>query len=78
MTAFTRAPAQGLWTNEGETTIDDIIVFEVMTSSVEGEWWGRYRPILERRFRQEHIVIRAQQMRILYWLTNLGSLARHE
>jgi hypothetical protein len=65
MTAFTRAPAQGLWTNEGETTIDDIVVFEVMTSSVECEWWGRYRRILEKRFRQEHIVIRDQQVHIL-------------
>jgi len=35
LTAFTRAPAQGLWNNEGETKHDDIVVFEVMTSEID-------------------------------------------
>src|SRR6202521_5019616 len=38
LTAFTRAPAQGLWKNQGETTThDDIVVFEVMTPDVDWE-----------------------------------------
>ncbi|MEA2949381.1 MAG: hypothetical protein QOI40_4711 [Alphaproteobacteria bacterium] len=65
LTAFTRAPAQGLWKNAGETTHDDIMVFEVMTSHLDHGWWKRYRLALEELFRQEHIVIRAQPVVIL-------------
>jgi hypothetical protein len=65
LTAFTRAPAQGLWRNEGETTHDDIVVFEVMTADLDHQWWSRYRSALEELFRQEHIVIRAQPVVLL-------------
>jgi hypothetical protein len=65
LTAFTRAPAQGLWKSEGTTTHDDIVVFEVMTKRVDAEWWRDYRQMLERLFRQDTIVIRAQTVRIL-------------
>jgi|ERR1700682_1278183 hypothetical protein len=65
LTAFTRAPAQGLWRNEGETTHDEIVVFEVMTADIDREWWTQYRGALEALFRQEQIVIRAQPVVIL-------------
>jgi hypothetical protein len=65
LTAFTRAPAQGLWKNEGRTTRDDIVVFEVMTEALDAAWWSAYRATLETRFRQDTIVIRAQEVRIL-------------
>jgi hypothetical protein len=65
LTAFTRAPAQGLWTSEGETTHDDIVVFEVMAEEVDAEWWRGYRKELERAFRQDTIVIRAQDIQVL-------------
>jgi hypothetical protein len=65
LTAFTRAPAQGLWQSGGETTHDDIVVFEVMLDAVDAAWWRDYRKALERRFRQDTIVIRAQEVRIL-------------
>jgi hypothetical protein len=65
LTAFTRAPAQGLWTSEGETTHDDIVVFEVMAKEVDATWWSNYRKELERAFRQDTIVIRAQDIQVL-------------
>ena len=66
LTAFTRAPAQGLWRNQGETTThDDIVVFEVMTPDVDWEWWRRYRAALEELFRQAHVVIRAHAVTLL-------------
>jgi hypothetical protein len=65
LTAFTRAPAQGLWQSEGKTSHDDIVVFEVMVEDVDAEWWAGYRAALERAFRQDTIVIRAQEVRIL-------------
>ena len=59
LTAFTRAPAEGLWQDEGETARDDIVVFEVMARDIDRPWWERYRAELEQRFVQETIVVRA-------------------
>ncbi len=65
LTAFTRAPAQGLWRSEGETKHDEIVVFEVMAPKIDREWWARYRKTLEEMFRQDTIVMRAQPVTIL-------------
>jgi hypothetical protein len=61
LTAFTRAPAEGLWKDEtARTTRDEIVVLDVMTEAIDRPWWGSYRRELEARFRQEEIIIRAQ------------------
>ncbi|HEX2725969.1 MAG TPA: hypothetical protein VHN20_09140 [Beijerinckiaceae bacterium] len=65
LTAFTRAPAEGHWRAEGETRRDDIVIFEVMTERLDRDWWRGYRRELERSFRQEEIVIRAQDIELL-------------
>ena len=65
LTAFTSAPAQGLWKSEGKTTHDEIVVFEVMTTNIDVGWWSGYRQALEKAFRQNTIVIRAQSVSIL-------------
>jgi hypothetical protein len=60
LTAYTRAPAEGVW--ESGTTLkrDDIVVVEVMVDSLDRTWWGAYRRDLKRLFRQDQIVLRAQ------------------
>ena len=62
LTAFTRAPAEGRWSSGETTSHDEIVVLEVMVESLDRSWWTDYRQALERRFRQEEIVIRAQEM----------------
>ena len=63
LTAFTRAPAEGLWKDEtARTTRDEIVVLEVMTEVIDRRWWRDYRRELETRFRQDEIVIRAQMI----------------
>jgi hypothetical protein len=59
VTAFRRAPAEGDWKENGEVTRDRVVVFEVMTKELERQWWSAYRAELERRFRQDKIVVRA-------------------
>ena len=55
-----RAPARGLWRDDaGETTRDDIVIFEVMTGELDRVWWGSFRKDLERRFRQDSVIVRA-------------------
>ena len=61
LTAYTRAPAEGLWKeNSGEATRDEVIVYEVMADALDREWWAGYRAELERIFAQEELVVRAQ------------------
>ena len=60
LTAFSRSPAEGLWEEEGgERSRDEIAVFEVMADTLDRSWWRGFREELERRFRQEEVVIRA-------------------
>ena len=65
LTAFTRSPAQGTTTESGRPVHDEIVVFEVMTEALDVSWWGRYRLLLEREFRQDQIVIRASTVALL-------------
>jgi hypothetical protein len=60
VTAYTRAPARGVWKDDtGETTRDDIVIFEVMTDTLDHAWWKQFRQALERRFRQDSLIVRA-------------------
>jgi len=58
-TAYLQAPAAGLWKGgDGELERDEIVIVEAMAPRLEREWWRRYREELERRFRQQEIVVR--------------------
>ncbi|MGV3569056.1 MAG: hypothetical protein ACO1PB_00560 [Ramlibacter sp.] len=62
LTAYTRAPASGVWEEGGAKQRDDIVVYEVMADALDRGWWASYRERLEQRFAQEEIVVRAQAM----------------
>ncbi|WP_024869255.1 hypothetical protein [Pseudoxanthomonas suwonensis] len=60
VTAFVRSPAVGLWEDEdGSVQRDEVVLFEVMAAHVDHGWWAAYREDLQRRFRQEEILVRA-------------------
>jgi hypothetical protein len=66
LTAYLRAPARGVWKqDDGDEARDDIVIFEVMSDSLDAAWWRTYRRRLEERFRQDVIVIRAMPATIL-------------
>jgi hypothetical protein len=63
LTAYSRAPAEGLWSGDGDggrPARDDIVVYEVMVDALDRAWWAGFRADLERRFAQDEIVVRAQ------------------
>lgn len=62
VTAYTRAPASGLWAEGSEVVHDDLVIYEVMIDTLDERWWRDYRASLEERFRQDEIVIRALPM----------------
>lgn len=65
LTAYSRAPAQGVWAHDGVRQRDDIAVVEVMVESLDENWWHAFRLRLERLLEQEALVIRAYEIRRL-------------
>ncbi len=65
LTAYSRAPAEGLWDEGGGAPVggparDDVVVYEVMVDALDRAWWGEFRAALERQFAQDELVVRAQ------------------
>lgn len=65
LTAYSRAPAKGLWEDGGSVERDDIVVYEVMSERLDRAWWARYRQELAARLRQKELVVRAQVIEVL-------------
>jgi hypothetical protein len=65
LTAYSRAPAEGLWAKAGAVLKDDIVVFEVMTRRLEIRWWRQFKSKLEKELGQESLIIRAQSARMI-------------
>ena len=66
LTAYTRAPATGLWEEQpGHTVREQVVVYEVMTDGLEAAWWAALRQRLEAQFDQDELVVRAQAIRRL-------------
>lgn len=65
LTAFSRAPAEGLWESGDGVDRDAIVIFEVMGEELDRSWWGDYRRRLEAMFGQDEIVIRASVVKRL-------------
>ena len=65
LTAYTRAPAEGLWKPGDRIKRESVVVYEVMVPALQKKWWKRYRKKLEQRFRQETVVIRAQRTKVI-------------
>src|SRR5512145_2368678 len=65
ITAYTRAPVHGLWQESEQLVRDDLIIYEIMVEKLEEDWWRGYREILENRFQQQSLVVRAHQILLL-------------
>jgi len=63
VTAFARAPAQGAWRTPGTGRVeqDNIIIVEVMTETLDREWWAKLKAELERDLKQKQILIREHE-----------------
>jgi hypothetical protein len=60
VTFYARSPAVGIWKDDdGGVDRDEIVVAEVMAEEEDRAWWRAYRGELERRFRQEEMVVRS-------------------
>jgi hypothetical protein len=58
-TAFTRAPADGLWKQGAIIQKDRIVIVEVLVEELDQAWWKDYRARLEIELEQDEVLIRA-------------------
>lgn len=66
LTAYSRAPADGMWKAPDEGTAHDhIVIYEVMVPHLDRSWWAQFREKLEGLFRQHTLLIRASQIETL-------------
>jgi hypothetical protein len=59
LTAYNRAPAEGVWRGGGAETKDDLIIVEVMADKLDRDWWRDFRTSVERLLKQDELVVRA-------------------
>jgi hypothetical protein len=58
-----RSPAVGLWKEgEDELTRDEVVMFEVVTSELDSDWWSRYRIELQNKFSQDELLVWASKI----------------
>ena len=62
VTAHVRAPAQGRWKDGDTVEADDVVLFEVMTDTLDREWWRRLRVRLQTTLRQREVLMRAHEV----------------
>jgi len=66
ITTYVRSPAEGLWKGSRTTAVhDDIAIYEVMTEHLDPKWWQDYREELSQRYRQEMLIVRVSEIRLL-------------
>ena len=66
LTAYTRAPATGVWTSpEGDVEEDSVVMIEVLSEEFDTAWWRACAETLRARFDQETIHIRANEVYVL-------------
>jgi len=62
VTAYNRAPAEGIWKSGDGKEKDDIVIVEVMTDELDRDWWRRFKERIEAALDQTELVVRAQQI----------------
>lgn len=62
VTLHSNAPAEGLWSDNGNIERDCIVVAEVMTETLDRTWWTQFRKRLEHQLAEDEIVVRATQI----------------
>jgi len=64
-TAFSRAPADGLWKAGTALSHDRIVIVEVMVDQLDREWWTALKRELERDLQQDELVVRCALCELL-------------
>ena len=59
VTAYNRAPAEGVWQSGDGKQKEQVIIIEVTAETLDRDWWRTFREKTERVLGQDELVIRA-------------------
>lgn len=66
VTAYSQAPASGLWQEQNESIVKDkIIVYEVMVGRIDRSYWKKFKGHLQEQFQQQELIIRQTAIGLL-------------
>ncbi|MEQ7802167.1 inorganic diphosphatase [Pedobacter sp. ASV1-7] len=66
LTEYFRNPAKGFWKpDEGTAEQDELLVFEVMCSETDTEFWSKLKLRLLKLFKQDSLIIRCSKIELL-------------
>lgn len=65
VTAYLQAPTERLGRQGTKSDSDNIVILEVMTEEIDVAGWRDRRRELERRFRQDKVIIRCMPMALV-------------
>ncbi len=66
ITAYTRAPAIGIWIDPKKQPIkDENVVYEIMVAEIDHAYWKQFKKKLEIQFAQKELVIRQSEVGLL-------------
>jgi inorganic pyrophosphatase len=66
LTMYTRAPAKGMWKEDDQHMVsDDILIYEIMASELDLEFWKSYKTRLQKQFKQEELLIRCSSISLI-------------
>jgi inorganic pyrophosphatase len=57
LTVYDRSPATGLWKDDQGTVKDQMLIYEVLTSSIDGNYWKEIKKRLEKQFAQKELMV---------------------
>ena len=64
-TFYFRSPVSGTWKQENKVYKDELLVAEVLTNHQEAQFFKAYKSTLEERFKQEEIMMRYMNVRLI-------------
>jgi inorganic pyrophosphatase len=64
-TFYFRSPVLGTWKQENKVFKDELLVAEVLTTNREAQFFNAYKSILEKRFKQEEIMMRFMNVSLI-------------
>lgn len=66
VTVYRRSPVTGIWNNpEGEHDVDELVIYEVMSSGSDKVFWTQLKKDLARQFKQDELLIRSSLINVL-------------
>jgi inorganic pyrophosphatase len=59
LTAYVQSPTEGYWKTGHQVIKDQLMVYEVMATTIDVAYWQQYKKELQNKFKQQEIVVRS-------------------